>query len=183
MFPLQRSVTVDLEGVGEHFQHPWLMHPILHGDGLLEAMIQKGHEKKYEKLRRTKRGQRGKKMSVRWIRRGGEKIISHSKEHTSNKESNDEAKGFFSICLGSWPDFALAFIAYKGQRKFSRSVKLLVDLLECHSWVSWKEVSWLLHPWLNGSKVLTTHRYRFDSAGDRKEYKWSFFSSWGLLAR
>lgn len=79
-------------------------------------------------------------------------IISHSKERTSKEESNDEAKGFFSICLGLWPDFALAFIVYMGQGKFSRPVTLLADLLECLSWMSRKEMSWLLYPWLNGSK-------------------------------
>lgn len=98
-------------------------------------------------------------------------IISHSKEHTTNKESNDEAKDFFPICLGSWPDFALTSIVYMGQGNFSRPVKLFVDQLEYHSWMSWKEVSWLLYSWLNGSKVLKTHKYRFHSAEDKKEYK------------
>lgn len=82
---------------------------------------------------------------------------------------------FFSICLGSRPHFALAFIVYMGQGRFSRPVKLLPDLLECRSWMSWKEVSWLLCPGLSGSKYSTTHRHAFDSAGDRKDVSEVFF--------
>ena len=100
-------------------------------------------------------------------------IISHSKEHTSNKESNNEAKSFFSICLGSLPDLALAFIVSMDQGKFSRPVKLLADLQNVMLGYHGKKCLGFYIPaeWVKSTHNLQICIYIFDSAGDRKECK------------